>query len=101
MIYQRTEGNPLFMINVVDHLVTQGVLVQGEGQWALQGEGAAVKAEVPGSLQQLIARHLERLSPEEQRLLEAASVAGMEFSAAAVAAGGEAEVAQVEEQCAG
>src|SRR5207244_2904551 len=43
-----------------------------------------------------------RLSPEDWRVvLEVASVAGAEFSAAAVAAGSEAEVAEVEERCAG
>ncbi len=47
---------------------------------------------VPESLQQLIAQQIERLSPETQRLLEVASVAGVEFSAAAVAAGVETEV---------
>src|SRR5438093_5591603 len=49
----------------------------------------------------MIEKQLERLSPEDQRVLGAASVAGMEFSAAAVAASIDAEMAQVEEQCAG
>ena len=47
----------------------------------------------------MIERQLEGLSPEEQHLLEAASVAGMEFSATAVAAGAEATVEAVEERC--
>ena len=38
-------------------------------------------------------------SAEEQHVLEAASVAGVEFSAAAVAAALEEEVTQVEERC--
>ena len=37
LIHQRTEGNPLFMVNVLDHLVTQGVLVRREGYWELAG----------------------------------------------------------------
>src|SRR5262249_53810585 len=43
----------------------------------------------------------KRLLPTEQRILQAASVAGMEFSAAAVAAALETDVAEVEEWCAG
>ena len=36
---------------------------------------------MPDSLRQMIDRQLDGLSAEEQRVLEAASVAGMEFSA--------------------
>ena len=35
----------------------------------------------------MIEQQIERVSPEERTMLEAASVAGAEFSAAAVAAG--------------
>lgn len=61
---------------------------------------------MPASLQQVIEHHLERLRPEEQRLLEVASVAGAEFSAAAAAGletdrdrDREEETAAVEERC--
>jgi predicted ATPase len=58
-----------------------------------------VAHEVPKSLRQLIERQLEQLSSEEQQILEVASVARAEFSAAAVAAGLEAEVGAVETIC--
>src|SRR2546428_7339726 len=48
----------------------------------------------------MIERQLERLSPQEQRVLEVASVAGTQFSVAAVAAGAEAKIATIERQCA-
>jgi len=47
----------------------------------------------------MIERQIERLSLEEQRVLTAASVAGMEFPAAMVAAALGIDVAQVEEWC--
>ena len=82
-IHQRTEGNPLFMVNVVDYLSAQGVLGEsGETQ-------RTVQIEVPENIQQMIEKQLDRLNPEEQRVLEVASVAGAQFSAAAVAAGTE------------
>lgn len=87
LLYRRTEGNPLFLVNVVDALIAQGLLVRGAADWALSGDVTAVERELPESLRQMIERHGARLSPEEQRVLEAAAVAGMEFSAAAVAAG--------------
>jgi DNA-binding winged helix-turn-helix (wHTH) protein/predicted ATPase len=88
-IHQRTEGNPLFMVNVVDYLMEQE---------ALHDPG---KIEAPRTLQQMIERNLDRLSTEEQRVLEAASVAGVEFSAAAVAAALERPVGDIERCCAG
>src|SRR5262249_31662321 len=87
VIHQRTEGNPLFIINLVDYLITQGRLARLAGQWRLEGEVTAVESWAPESLQQMIEQQIERLSPAEKRLLEVASVAGAEFSAAAVAAG--------------
>ena len=89
------------MVNVVDSLVAHGVLVQNEGRWELHGRAEEVANGVPESLQQLIEQQVERLSPEIQRLLEVASVAGAEFSAASVAAGLEAEVDEIETQCEG
>lgn len=87
MIYQRSEGNPLFMVNVVDYLVAQG-----------PGFDAS-KLEAPHNLRQMIERNLERLTEDEQRVLEGASVAGAEFSAAAVAAALERSLPEVEACC--
>jgi len=54
---------------------------------------------VPESLQQMIEKQLERLSAAEQQTLEVASVVGVEFSAAAVAAGVESDVVEIEDRC--
>ncbi len=101
MLHQRTEGNPLFIVAMVDEWVAQGVIAPADGQWALQRGVEEAAGRVPESLHQLIEQQRERLSPEEQRVVEAASVAGAEFSAAAVAAGVEAEVVDVEARCEG
>jgi len=99
MIHQRTDGNPLFMVNVVDYLLARELMVQIEGRWKLQGEGEKTAVGVPESLQLMIERQLEGLSEEEQRVLEAASVVGREFSTAAVAAALGKGVEEVEERC--
>ncbi len=101
LIHKRTDGNPLFMVTAVEDLIAQKVLVQNAGQWAVQDELATIETRVPDNLQQLIERQIERLSAEDRRLLEGASVAGLEFSAAAVAAGVETATALVEERCEG
>jgi DNA-binding winged helix-turn-helix (wHTH) protein/predicted ATPase len=98
-IHQRTDGHPLFMVTVVDTLIQQQSLVELAGRWAVQEGIEKVALGVPESLQQLVEQQLRQLSPEDQHLLESGSVAGMQFSAAAVAAGLEARVDTVEERC--
>jgi DNA-binding winged helix-turn-helix (wHTH) protein/tetratricopeptide (TPR) repeat protein len=100
LIHRRTEGNPLFMVNVTQTLLEQKALVDEDGQWTLRGGNDAVTRAIPVTIQQFIEQQLDRLSTEEQRLLEAASVAGAEFSTATIAAGIVEELETVETRCA-
>ncbi len=100
VLHRRTGGNPLFIVNTVDDLIRQGVLAEEAGQWTLHTDAIETLCEhVPDSLRQLIDQQLERLSEPEQRLLEVASVAGMEFSAAEAAAGLLTDCDEIEAQC--
>ena len=98
-LHQRTDGQPLFLVTLVQALVERGVLHEHDGCWTVQEELEALALEVPESLRQLLEQQITRLPPEAQRVLEVASVAGVEFVAAAVAAGLEADAATVEEHC--
>ena len=84
-IHDATEGNPLFVVNLVDYWLAHGLLAEEDGRWGLAGATDAATG-VPDTLRQLIERQLDRLGPEVPSMLEAASVAGREFSTAAVAA---------------
>ena len=84
-LHRCTDGNALFIVHFVDYLCQQGLLVDAGGGVELRVERAALTRLVPNTLQQLITRQCEALSPEEQQLLRAASVAGMTFTAAEVA----------------
>jgi predicted ATPase/DNA-binding winged helix-turn-helix (wHTH) protein len=96
-VYERTEGNALFVVTLVDYLLQRGLLRQEQGEW--QWPGALHGMGVPESVRQLIERQVEHLAEEEQRVLEVASVGGVEFSAAAVSAGLEIELLCGEERC--
>src|SRR5262245_9375837 len=67
-IHRSTEGNPLFVVNVVDYWMSQRVLVETAGQWQLAAPLADVAAGVPESLRQMIEKQLERLTAEECRM---------------------------------
>lgn len=99
LIYDRTDGNPLFMVNVVDYLVAQGLIMASDGKWELKVSVDQVVVGVPDGAKQMIDKQIDHLSPQQQQLLEAASVAGVEFPALAVAAGLEKDVIEIEEQC--
>ena len=85
VLYRRTHGNPLFMVTIVDAMIRQGMLYEGCDGWALRGEAEHAIGDVPEGLRQYIEQQFHRLKPEDQEMLEAASLAGMEFSAATVA----------------
>jgi predicted ATPase len=99
LIHRRTEGNALFMSNVVEELVGQTIVVQDNGQWRLTTDLAALA--IPSTARQLIERQIERLSDDEQRILEAASVVGTEFPVASVAAALKREIDAIEDVCEG
>ena len=100
VLYQRTGGNPLFLASMVQELISRGVILQGQdAKWVFQGTIAELETWTPESVRHLLARQRERLLPDAQRVLEAASLTGLEFSAAAVAAALEVTAPQVEAQC--
>jgi DNA-binding winged helix-turn-helix (wHTH) protein/predicted ATPase len=100
VIYQRTDGNPLFIVAVVDALLHQGWLVEAEARWEIKPGAEAAAARVPRSLQEMVEQLFDGLSPEQQQILESASVVGREFSAAAAAAGIDEGLRVVENRCA-
>jgi predicted ATPase len=103
VIFAHTDGNPLFMVNMVDYLLRDAGLRTrsrevSEAEWAETLRTHRLDA--LRGIRQMIERNLERLTPEEQAVLEGASVVGAEFSAAAVAAALERPQHEVEASCA-
>src|SRR4030095_10836955 len=86
VLHRSTEGNPLFLVSTVDDLIDQGRLRELEGRWGLVGPVEELAARAPETLWQLVETQLDRLTADEQEVLVAASVAGVEFSAALPAA---------------
>ena len=75
------------MVNVIDYLVDERLIAQLGQVWDLVVEIENVEVGVPDSIKQMIEKQLGHLDTEKHRILEAASVAGSEFCAHAVAAG--------------
>jgi DNA-binding winged helix-turn-helix (wHTH) protein/predicted ATPase len=99
LIHKRTDGNPLFMVNATNYLLESGLIVLCDNTWELRVDIANVELGVPDNVKQMIERHMDHLDAETQRTLEAASVAGVEFSTPALAAGLEEDPHVVEARC--
>ena len=100
-IHARTEGHALFLVTIVEHLVQQGLVVRHAGAWTLRAGGEAQVASLPEEVRQLLLRRIEALPPAVRQVLEAASVVGEAFAVAAVAAGAQCPVAEVDAVCEG
>ncbi|MGH7788360.1 MAG: AAA family ATPase, partial [Candidatus Binatia bacterium] len=79
-----SEGNPLFVGELVRMLVQEGALTKQGERWTT-GAGLAA-LEMPPTIQALLAARIERLLPDERSVLERAAVVGRHFSRSAVAA---------------
>jgi DNA-binding winged helix-turn-helix (wHTH) protein/tetratricopeptide (TPR) repeat protein len=98
-VYERTEGNALFMVNMVNDLDAEGLLERRDGRWHVEGSIDTATDRVPNGLQQLIGRRLHGLEAPARQVLEAASVAGDEFAVAAVAAALDDDAERIEDTC--
>jgi DNA-binding winged helix-turn-helix (wHTH) protein/tetratricopeptide (TPR) repeat protein len=99
LIHEQTEGNPLFMATLIEHLIDEGSLEHTTEGWKLSVPLEAVREETPESLGALVETQLDRLNAEELELLLAGSVVGQTFAAQAVAAATGRDVETVEKVC--
>jgi class 3 adenylate cyclase/tetratricopeptide (TPR) repeat protein len=77
-------GNPLFVEEMLSMLVDDAILVQKDGEWVATVDLSVVQ--VPPAISALLASRLDRLPPDERRVVEAAAVVGEVFDHSAVAA---------------
>jgi tetratricopeptide (TPR) repeat protein len=76
LLIARTEGNPFFLEESVRTLVETGLLVGAPGAYRLAQPLATFH--VPATVQAVLAARMDRLPPEEKRLLQTAAVIGTE-----------------------
>jgi DNA-binding winged helix-turn-helix (wHTH) protein len=98
-VCRRVDGNPLFLTDIVGDLLAARVIAAGDRGWSFRGDLDAIDTMIPGSIRHLVASQRDRLGSDDQRLLEAASLAGPTFLPEELAAALRREVADVEEQC--
>lgn len=77
-ISRETEGNPLFLIQLVKLLIEEEIIKRDNGIWKLAEDYREVK--IPSKVHSVVARRLDRVRHDERRILDYASVVGETFS---------------------
>jgi hypothetical protein len=85
LIYAKTEGNPLFLVDLLRYLRDRGVLAEQPDGWALAQAIPDFQRELPESVRSLIQKKIAQPGEADRRLLAAAGVQGYEFDSAVVA----------------
>jgi class 3 adenylate cyclase/tetratricopeptide (TPR) repeat protein len=99
LLVERTGGNPLFVEETLRALVETRALTGEPGAYRLAEPIHAIH--VPASVQAVLAARIDRLPPEEKRLLQAAAVIGHDVPVTLLQALAEAPEADVRRHLAG
>jgi tetratricopeptide (TPR) repeat protein len=84
IVLQRTEGNPLFMTEMLWFLRDRGVLAETDGQWRLHSPDTILTL-IPTGVRLMVNLKVNQLAEIERDVLRCAAVQGMEFDSAVLA----------------
>lgn len=76
-VHTETEGNPFFVTEVLSHLAETGWVVRREGTWI--ASRPLREFGIPEGVREVVARRLDRLSPDTVHVLAVAAVIGRVF----------------------
>ena len=97
-VHERTEGNPLFMKDMLNFLVDKQILVAQEGLWQLRLDVAEIRSMIPTGTEDMIRMQIDQFSDMDRRILQSAAVQGIEFDSAIICRVLAMEVGEVEER---
>ncbi len=84
-LHRRTEGNPLFLVDLLKYLRDRGAITSQEGVWRLNELAADFERDLPASVRSMVERKIGQIQETDQKLLDAASAQGQKFDSAVVA----------------
>jgi class 3 adenylate cyclase len=79
LIYEKSDGNPFFVEEVMRMLIEQGAIEQRDGRW--RATRAIDDVEIPDNLHGLLVARIDALPPDARHTLLVASVIGRRFAA--------------------
>ena len=97
-LHRRTEGNPLFLIELIRDLHARGRLMENEAGCTLAIHTDSIDKSLPDSVQSMIEHKVDQLDERDRQLLAGASVQGVEFDSYVIARGAGFGLAEAEER---
>jgi serine/threonine protein kinase/tetratricopeptide (TPR) repeat protein len=76
-LYRQSDGNPFFLMEIINFLVDEGRIGFKDGKWQIRGDLDEVT--IPESLKDIVSYRLDQLNEKEREVLEAASIIGFKF----------------------
>jgi predicted ATPase len=98
LLHHKTDGSPLFLVDLLRWLGSRGAIADFEGAWQLTRGLPEVERDLPPSVRGMIQRKIEQLEESDRRLLTVASVQGFLFDSTVLADVLGMEQADVEER---
>jgi len=80
-VHRQTEGNPLFVQEVVRYLAEEGIIEREEGKWRTKSD-TPLEMRIPDGLRDVIGKRLSGLSESCNKVLSVAAVIGRDFQIA-------------------
>jgi len=77
-IYDKTQGNPLYVEELLNSFIAGGTLVPEDGHFRLSGDPSAIT--IPDTLQDLLMARIDRLEAPSRDLVQVASVIDRRFA---------------------
>jgi tetratricopeptide (TPR) repeat protein len=85
VVHERTEGNPLFMKDMLRFLRECRILTERDGRWILEQPVSEVRKLIPTRIGSMIRLKIDQLSNENRHILLCAAVQGLQFDSAVIA----------------
>jgi tetratricopeptide (TPR) repeat protein len=79
-VHRQTEGNPLFVQEVVRYLAEEGIIERERGRWRTRSD-TPLEMRIPDGLRDVIGKRLSGLSESCNKVLSVAAVIGRDFQA--------------------
>ncbi len=99
ILYDQTEGSPLFMLEMMGHWIGKDLFNLLNDAGDMSDRLRDIRFGIPDAIRELVNRQFDLLPAYDRHVLKAASVTALEFSAEAVAALLDEDVMAVEECC--
>ncbi|MFY9569963.1 MAG: protein kinase, partial [Blastocatellia bacterium] len=98
LIYEKTEGSPLFMVDLLHYLCDLKVISRDDTGWFLEQSVPDLERDLPESVKSMIQRKIDQLTDDDRKLLICACVQGYEFDSAVLSRALSKDSADVEDR---